>query len=84
VRVDLRERKVPEGEADLPGELLLDALDLPKRLSRIRAFVVAVLEDEASGRRAANMVDPLLERFQCARRISCIAPRLLRTRPTVG
>src|SRR5712691_1327241 len=38
---------MPEGEADPPAHLVLDLLDLLKRLPRIRAFVVAVLEDDA-------------------------------------
>jgi hypothetical protein len=48
VRVDLHEREVPEREADTTAHLLLDSLDLPKGLPRIRAFVVAVLEDETT------------------------------------
>ena len=49
VRVDLRERKVPEGEADVAAQSLLDAFDLSKRLPRVRAFVVAVLDDQTTG-----------------------------------
>ena len=32
VRVDLRQRKMPEGEADAPAQSSLEALDRPKRL----------------------------------------------------
>ena len=49
VRVDLRERKMPESEADSAAQSLLDAFDLPKRLPRIRAFVIAVLDDQTTG-----------------------------------
>jgi hypothetical protein len=35
-------------EADICAQSSLDVLDLPKRLARVRAFVVAVLDDEAS------------------------------------
>jgi len=48
---------LPEGEADIGARFLLDALDRSKRLPREGAFVVAVLEDQTSRRRAADMVD---------------------------
>ena len=46
--MDLGQRKVPEREADAVAQLLLDMLDLPKRSARVRAFVVAVLDDEGA------------------------------------
>ena len=49
VRVDLRERKMPESEPDIAAQSLLDAFDLSKRLPRVRAFVVAVLDDQTPG-----------------------------------
>jgi hypothetical protein len=63
VRMDFREREVPERETHSTVHLLLDALDLANRLPRIGAFVVAVLENETTGRRAADMIDSVVERF---------------------
>jgi hypothetical protein len=37
-----------EGEADTAAQLVLDALDLSKCPPRVRAFVIAVLDDEAA------------------------------------
>jgi hypothetical protein len=48
VRVDLCEGKMPESEADVAVSLL-DVFDLSKRLPRVRAFVIAVLEDQTTG-----------------------------------
>jgi hypothetical protein len=64
VRVDLRERKVPEREPD-PAVLLLHLRDRFKRLPRVRTLVVAVLHDEATFRGAADVVDLLVKRLQC-------------------
>jgi len=55
---------MPEREADTVIQALLDAFDLPERLPGVRAFVVAVLEDEPTGGRAANVIDLLVERRQ--------------------
>jgi hypothetical protein len=44
--VDLGEREMPEGEANTLAQLVLDTFDLPERSPRVRAFVVAVLEDD--------------------------------------
>jgi hypothetical protein len=63
MRVDLGQRKVPEGEADAIAQSCLDALDFSERFARVRAFVVAVLDDEAAGRRAADVIDDVIERF---------------------
>jgi alkanesulfonate monooxygenase SsuD/methylene tetrahydromethanopterin reductase-like flavin-dependent oxidoreductase (luciferase family) len=64
VRMDLGQREVTEREANPVAQLSLDALDLAKRLARIRAFVVAVLDDQTSGRAATNMVDGWVYRLQ--------------------
>jgi hypothetical protein len=52
---------MPEREADAPAQPLPDALDLEKRLPRIRTFVVAVLEDEASACAAADVIELVVE-----------------------
>jgi hypothetical protein len=64
MRVDLREREMPEREADAPAQPLLDALDLEKRLPRIRTFVVAVLEDETSACAAADVIELVVEEIR--------------------
>jgi hypothetical protein len=64
VRMDLRQRKVAEREADPAVQLSLDALDLSKRSARVRALVVAVLEDEPPGGRAADVIDLVVERLE--------------------
>src|SRR5579862_3867741 len=46
VGMDLGQREVSEGETDPPLDLLLDPLDRSVRLSRVRAFVISVLEEE--------------------------------------
>src|SRR3954454_17183762 len=61
VRMDRGQREVPEGEPDV--ELRLDALDRPERLARIRALMVAVLEDQPRARGAADVIDRLLDRL---------------------
>src|SRR5438105_4941726 len=61
VRVDLCQGKVPEGEADAPRQLFLDAFDLAKRLARVRTLIVAVLDDQRSGRRPAQVIDGLVK-----------------------
>ena len=61
VRMKLDEREVPEGETNAPAQFLLDVFDRPKRLPGVRALVVAVLENQTSDRRPANVVDFLLQ-----------------------
>jgi hypothetical protein len=61
--VDLGQRKVPEGEADPPAQALLDPVDLSKRLTRVRAFVIAVLHDQAASRWAADVIDRFVKRL---------------------
>jgi hypothetical protein len=50
-----------EGEADAVAQSPLNAPDLSKRLPRIGAFVVAVLEDDTPGPWAANVIDLVVE-----------------------
>jgi Prolipoprotein diacylglyceryl transferase len=50
VRMDLGQREVPEGEAHLLAKPSLDPLDFAKRPTRVRALVVAVLEDQPTAR----------------------------------
>jgi hypothetical protein len=66
VRVDLHEREVPERETDSTAHFLLDALDRPKGLSREGTFVVAVLEDDMTRRRAPDTVENVVERLDAA------------------
>src|SRR4051794_2013019 len=63
VRVDLGQREVAEGEANAGGQSLFDAFDLSKGPARVRAFVVAVLDDQATGGRATDVIDPLVKRL---------------------
>ena len=57
VRVDLGQREVPEREPYRDARLALDTLDRPVRLPRVRALVVAVLDDSVapSGPRTWSM-----------------------------
>jgi hypothetical protein len=63
VRVDLDQRKVPVREADLV-QSFLDLFDGTERLARVGLFVVAVLDDQRSGRRAANVIDSFVRRLE--------------------
>jgi hypothetical protein len=63
MRVDLCEREMPEGEPNTFAELAPEAFDLPERLPRVRAFVVAVLEDDMSGSRTADVIDLFIKRL---------------------
>jgi hypothetical protein len=49
--------KMTECEPQIPAELPVDLLDRVERLPRVRALVVAVLEDQWAGGRAANVID---------------------------
>ena len=60
--MDLGQREVPEREPHPVAEPGLDALDLPERAPRVRALVVAVLDDQPPRRPAADMIDPAVER----------------------
>jgi hypothetical protein len=47
-----------------PEATPLSPLDLPERLTRVRAFVIAVLQDEIPGGRAADVINRLVDRLQ--------------------
>src|SRR5690242_21615119 len=64
VRVDAGQRKMAEREPHVPAELLFDSLDGMKGLPRVRALVVAVLNNQAAGGRAADVIDLLIQRRQ--------------------
>jgi hypothetical protein len=53
---------VPEREPQVPAELLVDQLDRVERLPRVRALVVAVLDDQRAGRRAADVIHFVVQR----------------------
>jgi hypothetical protein len=55
---------MPEREPHVPAELLFDLLDRMKRLPRVRALVIAVLDDQAAGGRAADVIGFLVQRRQ--------------------
>src|SRR5260370_835051 len=49
VRVDAGQREMPEREPQVPAQLAFDLLDRVERLTRVRALVIAVLDDQAAG-----------------------------------
>jgi hypothetical protein len=55
---------MPEREPHVPAQLLFDLLDRVECLPRVRALVIAVLDDQAAGGRAANMIGFLVQRRQ--------------------
>jgi len=59
--MDPRQRKVAKREPHPTRPRSLELLDLAKRLSRVRALVVAVLEDHRRPGGAAYVVDPVFE-----------------------
>ena len=71
---------MPEREPHVPAKLLFYLLDRMERLPGVRALVIAVLDDEAAGERAADVIDLLVQRRQgelavvrC--RVACTLPR---------
>src|SRR5216683_7956287 len=64
VRMDAGQREVPECEPHVPAQLAFDLLDRVERLPRVRALVVAVLEDQRAGGRTAGVIDFLIQRRQ--------------------
>jgi len=66
VRVDLGQREVAEGEADVAFESALDERDLPERPPGVRALVVAVFDDDATCRCASDVVDRIVQRLHLA------------------
>jgi hypothetical protein len=63
VRVDPGQREMPERKPDTPSQLLLDALDRSERLARVRALVIAVLDNQMTFGRAADMINRLVHRL---------------------
>ena len=61
--MDLGQGEVSEAEPQVVAEATLESLDLAKRPSRVRAFVVAVLDDQPAPSRAADVVDRRVERL---------------------
>jgi hypothetical protein len=55
---------MPEREPNVAAEPLLDLLDRVERLPRVRALVIAVLDNQAACGRAADMIDLLVQRRQ--------------------
>src|ERR1019366_1883709 len=55
---------MPEREPHVPPELLFDLLDRIERLPRVRALVIAELDDQATGGRTADVIDFLVQRRQ--------------------
>ena len=82
VRLDAGQREVPEREPQVPAELVFGLLDRAERLPGVRALVVAVLEDQVAGGRAADMVDVLLQRRQGQLPVARVA--LMVTGPSAG
>jgi hypothetical protein len=80
--VDLREREVAIGEAEAVADCSLDSLDLVVCLARVRAFVVAVDEQDVPAARAADVVGRVLKardgRLLARRGSSAGLPRQLR------
>jgi hypothetical protein len=58
--MDLGQREVPEGEPDPAAQRALDAFDLSKCLPRVRALVVAVLDDQPTAA-TADVIHRLVE-----------------------
>jgi hypothetical protein len=64
VRVDAGQGKMPEPEPHVPAEPPSGLLDRTKRLPRVRALVIAVLDDQTPGSRATDVIDLLIQRRQ--------------------
>jgi hypothetical protein len=64
VRVDAGQRKMPEREPQVPAKLAFDLLDRVEGLPRVWTLLIAVLDDQAAGGRAANVIDLLVQRRQ--------------------
>ena len=60
--MDAGQREMPEREPHVPPKLLFYLLDHMERLPRVRALVIAVLDDQAAGGRAADVIDLLVQR----------------------
>jgi hypothetical protein len=64
VRVNPGQREMPEHEPHVPAKLLFYLLDRMERLPRVRALVIAVLDDQVAGGQAADVIDLLIQRRQ--------------------
>ena len=84
VWMDLDEREMAVGETDLSAQFLLDAFDLSERQPRVGAFVVAVLDDQATLGGTANVIDRLVQAFQVRVPRRRIAVGVIRSRPLPG
>ena len=62
--VNAGQRKMAEREPHVPAELLFDSLDRVESLPRVRALVIAVLDNQMAGGRAADVIDLLIQRRQ--------------------
>src|SRR2546421_11836738 len=60
---------MPEREPHVPAELPFDLLDRVERLPRVRALVIAVLDDQAAGGRTPDVIDFLIRRRQAQRAV---------------
>ena len=60
VRVNLGQREMPEREPHVPAELPFDLLDRVVRLPRVRALVIAVLDDQTADGRTPDVIDFLI------------------------
>jgi hypothetical protein len=56
--------EMPEREPHVPAKLAFDLLDRVEGLPRVRAFVIAVLDNQVAGGRAADVIDLLIQRRQ--------------------
>jgi hypothetical protein len=61
------QREIPEREPYCVAQLFLHEFDRPERLPRVRALVVAVLQDHPAPGRAADVIDRLVHRHHAAR-----------------
>jgi hypothetical protein len=55
---------MPEREPHAPAESPLDLLDRMAGLPRVRALVIAVLDDQTAGGRTPDVIDFLIQRRQ--------------------
>jgi hypothetical protein len=55
--------EMPEGEPHTLAQFCLDVLDRPKRLPRVRALEIAVLDNQATRSCAADVIHRLVDRF---------------------
>jgi hypothetical protein len=62
VRVDLWSAESAGRRGGSPRQALLNTFDLSKRLTRVRAFVIAIL-DQAAGRSAVDVIDRFVKRL---------------------